>query len=59
MAKFDEDIDTGRIRISVGDLSRILAMKGTTEEQTPKAIEVRWIDEETEESEGGESGTSR
>lgn len=48
LTKFEEDIDAGRVRISVGDLSRILALRADDEEQTPRTIEVRWISDEGE-----------
>lgn len=59
LTKFEEDVEAGRVRITVGDLARILTLRDDAEEQTPRTIEVRWIDEDGEVHGNDESDTSR
>ncbi len=59
LTKFEEDVEAGRVRITVGDLARILMLRDDAEEQAPGAIEVRWIEDDAEERPSGESDTNR
>lgn len=58
LVKFEEDVEAGRVRMSIGDLARILVMKDGADTQEPRTVEVRWIGEGGE-KESGESDMSR